>query len=88
MSWIIRLSKEAERDLETVPSDRQQVIGQAIDRMKADPFAGDVKPLKGKGWKGWYRKVVGRYRIIFTPDHQNQAVQISRILIRSEKTYR
>jgi hypothetical protein len=29
------------------------------------PFRGLVKPLKGREYKGRYRKVSGRYRIIF-----------------------
>jgi mRNA-degrading endonuclease RelE of RelBE toxin-antitoxin system len=56
--------------------------------MEADPFQGDVQPLKGKGWRGRYRKRVGRYRLIFIPFHEQQRVEISAILLRSEKTYR
>jgi mRNA-degrading endonuclease RelE of RelBE toxin-antitoxin system len=60
----------------------------AIDEMESDPFAGDVKPLRGPEWKGRFRKRVGRYRIIFTADRKIGKVAISAILIRSEKTYR
>ena len=88
MAWTIRLSLEAEKQLSELPRDRQMIIGRAIDRMREDPFQGNVKPLKGRKWKGRYRKVVGRYRLIFIPFHQQQTVEISQILIRSEKTYR
>ena len=44
--------------------------------------------LKGKAWKGWYRKRVGRYRIIFLPYLKEQIVEISVIVARDEKTYR
>ncbi len=88
MAWTIRLSRDAEKQLSELPRDRQEIVGKAIDRMKADPFQGNVEPLKGKKWKGRYRKVVGRYRLIFIPFHQQQTVEISQILIRTEKTYR
>jgi len=88
MLWTIRLSPEAERQLTRLPRDIQQQIATAIDRMGNDPFEGNVKPLKGKQWKGRYRKAVGRYRMFFVPHHSSRDVEISQILIRSEKTYR
>ena len=78
----------AEKELKRLPRDRQARLERAIDEMEKDPFAGDVKPLKGPQWKGRYRKRVGAYRIIFTVDHAAEQVAISAILIRSEKTYR
>jgi mRNA-degrading endonuclease RelE of RelBE toxin-antitoxin system len=56
--------------------------------MAEDPFRGDVKPLRGPQWQGRYRKRVGRWRIIFTPDQNQRIVEVSAILARSEKTYR
>ena len=88
MTWAIELSAAAEKDLKRIPRDRQVRIERAIDEMEENPFAGDVKALQGREWKGRYRKRVGQYRIIFTVDHKTSAVAISAILIRSEKTYR
>ena len=88
MLWTIRLSSEAEKQLSRLPRDLQQRIGDAIDQMGNDPFRGNVKPLKGRQWKGRYRKAVGRYRLIFTPYYSEHRIEISQILIRSEKTYR
>jgi len=59
-----------------------------LHAMAEDPFRGLVKPLKGKEHKGKYRKVSGRYRIIFKPAHATLTVDVLAILIRSEKTYR
>ena len=56
--------------------------------MEQHPFLGLVKPLKGKEHKGKYRKVSGRYRIIFKPTHATQTVEVLAILLRNEKTYR
>ena len=88
MLWTTRLSSEAEKQLSLLPRDLQQRIGDAIDQMGNDPFRGNVKPLKGRQWKGRYRKAVGRYRLIFTPYYSEHRIEISQILIRSEKTYR
>jgi len=86
--WTIRLSPEATKQLTALPRDHQVTIGQAIGRMRQDPFQGNVQPLKGRRWQGRYRKRVGRYRLIFIPFHQHHIVEISAILLRDEKTYR
>ncbi len=88
MSWMIRLAKEAAKQLKGVPADRQRLLRRRLQEMQADPFRGDVKPLKGKEWQGWYRKRVGRYRVIFTLDRAKRIVEIAAILVRDEGTYR
>ncbi|MDP3770540.1 MAG: type II toxin-antitoxin system RelE/ParE family toxin [bacterium] len=88
ISWTIRLSPEAAKQLNALPRDHQQTIGNAIDRMRHDPFYGNVQLLRGKKWQGRYRKRVGRYRLIFIPYHREHSVEISAILLRDEKTYK
>lgn len=88
MPWTIRFSPEAEKQLSRLPRALQEPIAQSIDRMRNDPFQGNVKPLKGKQWKGRFRKRVGRYRVIFLPFHQEQVIEVSAIVLRSEGTYR
>ncbi len=87
MIWNAELSYAAERQLTRLPRDVQRHIAHALDELEDDPFRGDVRPLQGRH-RGRYRKRVGRYRIIFTPDHINHIVQISAILLRDERTYR
>jgi mRNA-degrading endonuclease RelE of RelBE toxin-antitoxin system len=88
MNWHVELSDEAEQQLNRLPRRIQSQIERAIDALEVDPFQGDVIALRGRQWRGRYRKRVGRYRIIFTPHHQTRRVEISAILIRDEKTYR
>lgn len=88
MNWTCELSREAEEQLHHLPRTIQKRIAQAIDAMERNPFEGNIKPLKGKQWKGRFRKRVGDYRIIFIPDHTNRRITISAILLRSEKTYK
>ena len=56
--------------------------------MENDPFAGNVKALRGQEWEGVYRKRAGRYRIIFEVPRQTRIVRVVATLLRSEKTYR
>jgi mRNA-degrading endonuclease RelE of RelBE toxin-antitoxin system len=88
MIWGVRLAKAAAKQLEKLPPDYQTLLLTKLNAMRDDPLQGDVQPLKGKQPKGRYRKRVGRYRIIFTPDHDNRVVGVSAILPRDEKTYR
>ena len=85
---MIWLSPEATNHLMALPRDHQASIGRTIDRMRQDPFQGDVQPLKGKRWQGRYRKRFSRYRLIFTPFHRDRMVEISAIMLHDEKTYR
>ena len=87
MSWHAELSDAAERQLKQLPRDVQQRMGRAIDDLEADPFHGDVIPLKGRRWHGRYRKRVGRYRIIFALHQAERIVEVSAILLRDERTY-
>ena len=87
MAWAVRLSRDAEKQFAHLPRDRREIVAAAIDRMKQDPFQGNVKSLKGKEWRGRFRKAVGRYRIIFLPDYEQRRIEISAILVRTERTY-
>ena len=88
MIWHAELSDAAERQLKGLQKVSRQRIATAIDLLEADPFQGNVIPLKGREWRGWYRKRVGRYRIIFVPYPNTHLVVITAILLRDEKTYR
>ena len=88
MSWTVRLEKAAAKQLSELPPDHQDFLREHLREMAEDPFRGNVKPLRGKQWKGRYRKRVGRYRVIFIPFYPERVVEVSAILLRSEKTYR
>ena len=88
MTWSVRLAKEAANQLKELPPDRQEFVLSHLRAMKDDPFSGDLVRLKGQQGKGRFRKRVGRYRLIFTPYYSEHVIEISQILIRSEKTYR
>ena len=68
------LTSDAARDLKTLPKDVQTRKSKAVEELRDDPFRGDVKPLKGREWKGVWRKRVGDYRLFFTVDHKRKTV--------------
>jgi len=88
MTWLINVHSDAARELEAIPPDRRNRILSDIRELADDPFRGLVKPLKGKAHKGLYRKVSGRYRIIFEPVHPTHTVHVLAVLLRRESTYK
>ena len=87
MNWRIIVHHEVEKQLSAIPPDRRQRILDDLRELAGDPFCGLVKPLKGKAHKGQYRKVSGRYRIIFKPSHATRIVEVLAVLLRNEHTY-
>jgi len=88
MVWTVHVHVGVRKQLEAIPPDRRKRILDDLFALKEDPFRGLVKPLKGKENKGRYRKVSGRYRIIFKPVHATFAVEVLAVLLRNESTYR
>ena len=88
MTWHVKVHGEAAKQLEAIPPDRRKRILNDIDELAEDPFRGLVKPLKGKRYRGHYRKVSGRYRIIFKPVYATRTVEVLLILLRNEGTYK
>lgn len=85
--WFIIVFDHAEKQLAKLPKKQRQIVGDAIHRMKKDPFQGDVRALQA-GWKGYFRKVAGTHRIIFSVDRSTHAVSIKLVLKRTKSTYR
>jgi mRNA-degrading endonuclease RelE of RelBE toxin-antitoxin system len=86
MIWRINVHHAAAKQLEAIPPDRRERILADLRELE-DPFRGLVKPLKGKKCKGLYRKVSGRYRIIFEPIHATRTVEVLGVFLRNESTY-
>ena len=87
MTWRASVHRDAAKQLEAIPPDRRERILNDIRELAEDPFRGMVKPLKGKKHKGLYRKVSGRYRIIFEPFPATHTIEVLAVLLRNERTY-
>ena len=88
MSWVVKIAEDAELFIQSLPKKTRRQVSRSIDQLEEDPFQGDVKPLEGKAWRGYYRKRTGNYRIIFLVHHEQRLVDVSQVSLRSEKTYR
>ncbi len=79
------LHKKALRELQKLsPSLRERIVS-ALRELARNPFTGDVKPIKGI--KGLYRRRVGKYRIIYVVDFEENVIVVLRIAPR-EKAYK
>jgi len=70
------LLKAAQRYLERMQPDDQIRIVNALDALITDPTGLDIKPIKGRPE---LRLRVGKYRIIFIEDRENQVYVVTRI---------
>jgi len=87
MRWACEFSEEAEKDLDGLPKATQERVARVLAQMEADPFQGNVKALRGREWKGVFRRRIGNYRLLFTADHTQKIVVVQQISLRSGKTY-
>ena len=88
MSWTCSLSRQAAKQLRSLPRDRVGQVARAIDEIGEDPTFGDVRPIKSGRFKGALRKRVGVDRIVYSIDPAARKVEIAAILVRGERTYR
>lgn len=88
MNWAVRTADDAQLFIQNLPNKTRRQVSRSISQLEQDPFRGDVKPLKGKEWKGHYRKRAGDYRIVFFMHYEQRLIDVSGVLRRSEKTYR
>jgi len=88
MSWACSLSRQAAKQLRSLPRDRLGQVARAIDEIGEDPTRGDVRPIKTGRFKGALRKRVGPYRIVYSIDPDAREVSIAAILTRGGTTYR
>lgn len=70
------LLKAAQRYLERMQPDDQVRIIQALDALVTDATVLDIKPLKGRPE---LRLRVGKYRVLFVEDRENQLYVITAI---------
>jgi mRNA-degrading endonuclease RelE of RelBE toxin-antitoxin system len=88
MNWVVRIAQDAQLFIDGLSDKTRRQVSRGFNQLEQDPFHGDVKALQGKAWKGYYRKRVGDYRIIFFVHREQRFIDVSWVVLRSEKTYR
>jgi len=87
MNRIVRVAADAQAFIQALPDKTRRQVSRIISDLEHDSFRGDVKPLKGKEWEGFYRKRAGDFRIIFFLHYDQRLIEVASVLRRSEKTY-
>jgi mRNA interferase RelE/StbE len=75
-NWDYILLKPAQRYLKRMPPDDQLRITEALDQLVEDSAGLDIKALKGRPES---RLRVGKYRILFVEDSENQVYVVTTI---------
>ena len=78
MTYALRLSSAAEKDLDRVPSDVLRRVDAKLIALKRNPRLRGVVKLEGRQGQGW-RVRVGDYRILYTIDDEARIVSVYRI---------
>ena len=78
------IHRKAVKELKSLSKDIRHRILEALKEMRASPFIGDVRKIKGEEA---YRKRVGDYRIEFIIDLEKKTIIVLRISHR-RRTYK
>ena len=85
MTWTLVITSPAAKALRHVPSVDLEHINGAFSEMCLNPFAGDVKSLRGG--KGALRRRVGDWRILFDLHQDKRLIVVTAVKRRGSKTY-
>lgn len=81
-SYRLALTETAEKELKRLPNSMTARIAGRIEKLAAKPRPSGCKKLKG-GVDEW-RIRIGDYRVIYTIDDTEKAVDVTRIAHRKE----
>ncbi len=85
MSYEIRLTPVAQKQLDKTTGQDYQRIARAITALRHEPGPARVKKLADSGL---WRVRVGHYRIVYAIDAHEQLITIARVARRTESTYK
>ena len=86
MTWGVIIANRASRDLRALDHETRPVIDAALDSISENPFAGDIKFLRGEGGIV-IRRRVGAWRIIFEVHQDKHVVVVLYVERRGSNTY-
>ena len=85
MTWSLVIASPAEKVLRRIPAVDRERIDDAFSEMCLNPFAGDVKSLRGG--KGALRRRVGDWRFLFDLHQEQRLIVVTAVKRRGSKTY-
>ncbi len=84
-NWDLKINDGVWRRVAKFPKDDQRHIRTALNELKSDPFAGNVKKMQGE--KQTWRRRIGAYRILYEILIKERIIYIAEIKRRTSKTY-
>lgn len=85
MTWDVKITGPAQKDLRKLPAKDLSRIKVALLAIQENPFSGDIVRLKAQP-SSWRRRV-GSYRIFFDIDTELFLVIVNAVERRTSKTY-
>lgn len=82
MPFRLRLSRRARRHLERADAETRRRLVDVLDEIGRNPYAGDVRPLRGR--PGQWRRRTGDLRIIYRVEAEHLQVDIALISPRGD----
>jgi mRNA-degrading endonuclease RelE of RelBE toxin-antitoxin system len=86
MPWDLLITRPAAKDLDGVPKAQRKRIDAAFEEMRQDPYAGDVRFLRGAA-HGTLRRRLGPWRILFMVSQRQRHIVILAVKRRTTTTY-
>jgi mRNA interferase RelE/StbE len=80
MSYVIELSRSAEKEIHSLPANVQSRVENAIDMLAENPRPQGHKKLQGGG----YRVRVGDYRIVYDIEDRLKIVAVVKVAHRKD----
>jgi mRNA-degrading endonuclease RelE of RelBE toxin-antitoxin system len=84
MKWGLLIGNRARRQLRRLSSGERDNIDEAFSEMCENPYAGDVKILRGRDS---LRRRVGYWRILFELDQEYHLIKVTAVKRRGSNTY-
>ena len=81
MSYLVKLRRSAEKELDSLPEKLHNRIVSALSALKENPLPIGVKKLQGR--EG-YRIRIGGYRVLYVIDKSKKVVDVFSIADRKE----
>lgn len=78
MSYAIRISRQALKELERLPATETRRISEAVNNLSENPRPAGCKKLKGEKEYLW-RIRVGNYRVIYSIDDAVKIIEVRKI---------
>lgn len=82
--WRLEVSSHAAKDLRQVDPANRRRVADALERLAADPYAGDIRKLAGTNE---WRLRVGDLRVRFLRDAAARTIVVRQVLPR-DRAYR